>query len=983
MIKAAGLLTGILFACRLFAQSYSFIGYSTSEGLPQSQVTSIGQDKEGYLWVGTLSGLARFNGREFKSYSTENGLASNRITALAVIDNAVWLGHEGAVSKMVNGKAVYFRIPGRENAFPVTGIVSFQNSVVVSTNGSGIFYLKNDRFIPLPFPNEDANRCRDMKIVNDVLYIATRGGLYRTANLKNLSFMPLLGIKSLSGFTGRSGKIWISSYTEGLFRTRSRSFSRVDSIGVKTPDYNIKGCYEDSRGNLWLYSNFGVVRRTAAGDQLFLSELNGLPVSSVNCIFEDREGIIWMGSEGKGLLRFTGEQFVHYNSKNGFPSDLILSVSKSSAYGYLFGSYDHGLFSLRNGQYKTYGLEGAAIWSVYTDRSQNIWAATSTGLELVQNGKAKMITSEDEEGRFTVIKELNSGRAIAGGTNGIGWIQYQRYLPLHLSKENIKLIGTPRDFAEHESQIICASDNGLFLIDAKNAVVRQVPGIKDGATTLATDSHGQIWVGTENGLYIYRDSRFDVVALGQSNSTRFINFVIRIANEMYVGTNNGLYELDGSSLNPVLIRNFGINEGLINLESNINSAYFDGYFLWFGTADGLIRMDIAKSHQSHGVGALPILHVTDMLLNFQHFDHNRYAGGVNEDGIPTSLMLPHNKNNLLIDLDGILLADPERVFYQFRLEGDNENWSPMLSNPTIVLNNLKSGDYNLHLRAVAANGLTSPEIILPIYIAAPFYATWWFILLVAIFVFLIIRMFVRRQLRLERDRNYKENLENKSRLLSLEQQSLNASMNRHFIFNSLNSIQYFINTQDKLSANRYLTNFAKLIRKNLDSAAEGDNVVSLTQELERLQLYLGLEAMRFKDRFTYHIDTGGIDTDQIMVPAMLLQPFVENSIIHGILPDENKMGEILVKLSLTESQLVIELRDNGIGIDFSMKQKKGFNGDHRSQGMEITSKRINLLRKLWKKDYELIGPYQLADENHSIKGTCVLIKIPYELLDFD
>src|SRR5574343_861215 len=102
-------------------------------------------------------------------------------------------------------------------------------------------------------------------------------------------------------------------------------------------------------------------------------------------------------------------------------------------------------------------------------------------------------------------------------------------------------------------------------------------------------------------------------------------------------------------------------------------------------------------------------------------------------------------------------------------------------------------------------------------------------------------------------------------------------MNRHFIFNSLNSIQYFINTQDRLAANKFLTNFAKLIRKNLDSSDDG-NLVPLQQELERLELYLSLESMRFKDRFTYEIDEGDVEVEQIEVPSMLLQPFVENSI---------------------------------------------------------------------------------------------------------
>jgi sensor histidine kinase YesM len=319
--------------------------------------------------------------------------------------------------------------------------------------------------------------------------------------------------------------------------------------------------------------------------------------------------------------------------------------------------------------------------------------------------------------------------------------------------------------------------------------------------------------------------------------------------------------------------------------------------------------------------------------------------------------------------------------FQYWLEGQEAGWSPPSLNSTISLSNLADGDYTLHIRAIDELGNVSESKTIPISIKAPFWRTWWFYFMLVLAAALLVRMYFRYQLRRERERNYKENLENKTRLLALEQQSLNASMNRHFIFNSLNSIQYFINTQDKLSANRYLTSFAKLIRKNLDTAAEGDNMVSLTQELERLELYLSLEAMRFKERFHYEIDTNAIDTDSVTVPAMLLQPFVENSIIHGILPDETKKGRIDVVLKVIANQLEICIDDNGIGIDFSIKKKANFQGDHKSQGMEITSKRITLIRTILKKDYELIGPFQMMNPDNSIKGTRVLLKIPLENLE--
>ena len=209
---------------------------------------------------------------------------------------------------------------------------------------------------------------------------------------------------------------------------------------------------------------------------------------------------------------------------------------------------------------------------------------------------------------------------------------------------------------------------------------------------------------------------------------------------------------------------------------------------------------------------------------------------------------------------------------------------------------------------------------------------------------------------------------------------MNASMNRHFIFNALNSIQYFINTEDRTSANKYLTNFAKLIRKNLDSAT-GGNVITLEEELERIELYLSLESMRFKGKFEYHIDVNGLDAESVMIPPMLMQPFIENSIIHGILPDESKKGQIKLDLRQVGEFLHIRIEDNGIGIHQSLSRKLDADGDHRSQGMEITSKRIELLQKMTNYGISLEGPEEIVLENGSINGTYVLIKIPLSNLD--
>jgi len=212
-----------------------------------------------------------------------------------------------------------------------------------------------------------------------------------------------------------------------------------------------------------------------------------------------------------------------------------------------------------------------------------------------------------------------------------------------------------------------------------------------------------------------------------------------------------------------------------------------------------------------------------------------------------------------------------------------------------------------------------------------------------------------------------------SKLMDLEQQSLNSSMNRHFIFNALNSIQYYINREDKRAANTYLTNFAKLIRKNLDSTE--NNWTSLQEELERIELYLNMEHMRFKDRFEYKINISkDIDVNEIEIPPMLFQPFLENSIWHGILPKETK-GEVHLNISKEEDTVKITIMDNGIGLNQSKVNKNG-QVDHDSKGVDIINNRIKLFSKMTDKAFKINGPTDLHDENNVCTGTIVEIYMP-------
>jgi ligand-binding sensor domain-containing protein len=965
-----------------FAQSYSFLNYSIAEGLPQSQVTSISEDHKGYLWVGTLGGLARFNGKEFKNFSTEDGLLSNRIFSLDFHNEKLWIGHEGGISMYQNRKIKHWEFNEEFKKISVTKIIPFKGEIIIATNGGGIYKLSESKKIThIPLGSDDQNRVRGLVEVNGTLYIATRGGLIQTQNLKEFHRINSLKDFNISGITSKNNEIYISTFDEGIF-SYNLTTKKISILENKFKNYNPRNCILDTENKLWSVSRDGIIIVDKNKKTRIINESNGLPINAVSCVFEDLNGTIWIGLEGKGLLRFPGEKFVYFNSKNGIQSDLVISCTEFPNDNYWFGTFDKGLISHQKGKFTKLNFQYNIVWALEHDYLDNIWFTGEYGLfKLDINNKIHEYT--DFEFKTTTLFKDEKDIIWFGGANGLGKILDGK--PYQIPQNyQFKEIGTIRNITKYNGQLICASDNGLFSFN--NGKYTRLLNIKKTVFSLKTDLFNNLWIGTEEGLFWSNGKELRQINLSNQSASNYINFINCSANEVFVGTNNGLYLLTQiDQKDKVSISHFGLEDGLVSLELNINSSFIDSKGrLWFGSPEGLImynsKTDLSESTKKRS--GTPFLNVKSLQLNFQKFNYSDYSKELNEKGLPLSLVLPYTKNNLTIDLDGVLLKKTSELKFEYWLEGLDEDWLPEFSNPQITLSNLPSGTYILHVRSKNGTGEFSKEYQLKITIKPIFYKTWWFITLISLlFLFLIFIVFKIR-LNREREKSYKENLEFKSRLLSLEQQSLNASMNRHFIFNSLNSIQYFINTQDKVSANKYLTNFAKLIRKNLDSSSEKNNMVSLSQEIERLELYMTLESMRFSNRFEYKINIDPkIDPDSIQVPAMLFQPFIENSIIHGILPDEFKKGIIKIDILKKDSYLEVILEDNGIGIEFSISKKTDTVGDHFSQGMEITSKRIELLKKLSNKNFELHGPFQIEDDNRLIKGTRVLIKIPLENLE--
>lgn len=974
-MKKSLFLLSTLFFFTSYAQKYNFKNYTVEDGLAQSQVNDINQDAKGYLWIGTESGLSKFNGLNFVSYSMDNGLPDNKIEKIYFDDeNTLWVGTPKGLARLEGTKFIpyYFDTPRRVN-----DIVEFQNKMFVATN-DGLLKLENENFTLInPYLDEPLYVRALVNLNDEELICGTKTGLF-TYQTEYKMFIDSTYLKyNISDLTLVDDFLFISTYGDGLLRY---CISNQELFKYELKLSRIRSIYADE--NVILCSTINGAIEIVGEDVSYYNQGNGLINENLVCVFKDREDNYWMGTDANGLLKFLGKSIISYSTKDGMSSNIVISINQLADSSFIFGTYKEGITFLNSSNEMTYlkeqnGLKDNTVWASISDSADLRWVGSTGGVNLISNGKIVNNQIADQiKSKIKTIEKIDDKYFFAG-SEGIYAMSGSEVLYLeHTAELNIN------DLTSNGTDLIVASRTGLYVLsDATNyAISNQMAVPEPAVNAVCTDIGQNIWVGTENGLFVLlKDGTIVPFELERDNfkSKTILGIIQSKTGDMWVSTLSGVYQIskkEGGSFN---LNHYATEEGLVNLESNLNALYEDhDYNIWLGTANGLAKINPSLNNILFDFKA-PELHFTGIRLFMEEFDYNRfqveYEAG---SSIPNVISLPYDQNHLTFDFIGINLKNPESVLYEYRLTGASENWSPLSNATYATYSDIAPGDYTFEVRATNKSALWSETIGIQINIRSPFWETWWFISLMIMIGSLILIGLFQARIRTIKQKQENEKLSFKNRLLFLEQQSLNASMNRHFIFNSLNSIQYFINSSDKRSANKYLSSFAKLIRKNLDSSTNDNFVVTLQEEIERISLYLTLEKMRFQEKFEYEINVSSeLDTESIEIPSMILQPFVENSIIHGVLGLE-RVGHIEIKIYEELDNVIFEVIDDGLGIDNTLNNKKERPaGDHESKGMEITSRRIELLRKITGENLMIIGPFQINNEQGECLGTKVIIKM--------
>jgi ligand-binding sensor domain-containing protein len=971
------------------AQQYSFINYSVEDGLAQTQVFVLEAGSDGYLWIGTAGGVSRFDGGEFKNYSTENGLIDNTVKKIVYHNNYTWIASQYGITAVIGKKVTSWDLTSIAEGVGITSFTfDMDNNLWLAIRGKGVFKIPviNNKLKLESIQSFSLDKQNLVKTIfcdkQGLIWVGGKNTLgffehdvWRKESLSDVNY-------TITSFTeNKKGEIIYATQNNGLFEVKSNYTSQIklsENFGF------INHLYTDKRDRLWISTNFGAFVLDSVSIKHFTGE-NGLINNRIKNITEDREGNIWLGTDGGGITRFTSDELVSYSKKDGLSSDYVLSAVEDDYSKIYFSTYGGGVSIFDGLNFSTINKENRlgdnTVWSSIRRPDSSLWFGTANGLSLIKNGKVETFRNTDwltSNKILSLYNEKNKGTWV-GTSKGVSFMANDGRTKVYKYQENFPAKNIRTIEKSLSNSIWVGTSSGVFEI--KNDSVSEVyfnSRLENKIVyTLKKISNKIVLIGTGNGLYSFDGEELSKIKLHESFSANNINFIgVEDSNYVWVGTNYGIFEIHLPSYlanENDAIHHYSITNGLPSVETNLNSFYKDSKgVIWMGTSKGVVSFK--RKHEKHE-STNPVVVIDKVQLFLRETNWSKYAKEINEETkLPKNLSVGYKKNYFTFFYNAIAINQNKEIKYSVLLDGFDLEWSPPVKQSSVTYTNLPHGNYTFKVRATKDGVNWSKVEMFSFEIIKPYYLTSWFFMLIFILLFITVLIFLRWQVSISKRKALTQKLYYKSKLLALEQQTLNASMNRHFIFNSLNSIQYYINTKDRLSANKYLTNFAKLIRKNLDSSVSGTNLVPLSDELERLELYLSLENMRFKNKFTYEIIVeDNIDSNLIDVPPMFLQPYVENSIWHGILPVE-KDGLIKVTLSkIASNDFLFVIEDNGIGIDASIANKSTNN--HSSKGMSINSGRLEILKKTTNQEFIITGPFQIEDSDGQILGTRVEIRI--------
>ena len=958
----------------LISQSFSSFHFTSSEGLASSSVYDMIQDKNGFMWFATANGVSKFDGHTFINYSTTDGLNSSSIINLTEGPyGEIYFGNfERGYNVFRENKIENFSEPTEKNKTIKGMFIMKDNLYSYTIENITKVSLKNALNIYNSYPKDSICINKIVKTVDGTIIAGATGGLYKFEN-DELVKMNIKGFDDREIFwlcESKDNEI-IAGANGKIYEIKNNEVTRMIKVDL-FENNNVIRLFRDTKGNIWFaimkkgffFIEAGSNKITDIGIKL------GLSKALVNNFLEDNENNIWVSTYGDGVFCLNNLYLSNYSQKDGLSDDKVLAIEKDASDRIFIGTLD-GLNVLENNSIK---LIKTTIGSMY-DYTYIFGIKCINDFIYVSGtfkSKGNIIKQNYENDRLylfisSAFLVTYDNRFITGGWSND--IYTQPFPPKVVLGDTTQLFSDTRHinkvyniFSDFRNNLWIGTASGLCKITSgRKTYFTSNEILNSTIKSIIQDKNDRVWFAGDKGIASY--------GLNDSAITNYIN--IRECdltssnvmasdryNRIWVGTMNGLFILKNDS-----VKVLNTNTGLPSAE--ILSLYYDSTknIMWVGTANGLSLLNVSEFDKSE----LPPVKV---ILKSVKANDSVYL-------YSDKYIFEPDRNNIQIDFSAINFSSPASVSYQYKININNE-WIN-IPDDHINFSSLEKGDYKLSVRGKVINSRWGEPEIISFTVLPYFTETFLFRGSLTLLLLAGIAFAVHRRIRFIKARG-KEKFDTSNQINELKHKALSSMMNPHFIFNSLNSVQYLVNSDRKREANDYISLMAKLIRMNLDSAA--NSFIRLDEEIKRLDLYLKIEKLRFSDKFKYEITAGDdINPESILIPNMIIQPFVENSIWHGIMPLDKegfiKLSFNFENVSVNGSSfrfLVIRITDNGIGLSEAQKNKKE---GHISKGIEIIQERLILLSKEKNLPKPVIEDLNLKNKN--TQGTEVVLSIPPDL----
>ncbi|RLD53719.1 MAG: hypothetical protein DRJ05_15970, partial [Bacteroidetes bacterium] len=773
-IKIVFVLLFSILAFSGFSQRKTFINYSLDEGLPQSTVISIYQDDNRNIWIGTQSGLSKYDGREMINYDTRNGMADNHIQSILKDSRSrLWIGHRYNGISLMEGKQFSAL---NISSYAVQDILEDScGNIWIGTFGGGILILPKNKkplsenFIRIKGPDilPSLNITDLLLVAKNKIWVAAFNSFCiitfnEKIDIENIQVSEpekeLFDGRGILSFAKMDKAHVYALANDGLYLTKPMQTNPFENApfypfrnDVSANIINHITIANDS--SVWGTSNKGAFRFDGAFQ--YFTPREGIPDEEMNGILKDVEGNIWIGSTSSGAYKYIGDKFSIIDRRTGLPSDIIISLAEDKQ-NRLWISSEKGV-SYFDGQnivpfQNKYGLDKKSVEAIFCDSHGNIWFGTFDDSPLLRYNpitrKFKAFSQENglASNSILTISEDNKGD-IWFATFGLGASCYS--YPKKRLKEGFKIFTKKEGLSSEDIWIIHNDNVGNLWFGCDNAGLTKYDGKTfvtfneaDGLTNLSPgaithDSENNIWIASiGGGVYKYDGYQFInyTVADGLSSDSPF-SIICDDNDKIWIGTNSGIDKLD-----PITekIKHYGKHDGFLGIENNQNAVCksHDG-ILWFGTMKGVVRFDPSKDNPN----IIPTVTVIKNLKLFHSsFDYSLYSDSINfQTQLPENLVLPHNKNHLTFEFVGITMVSPDRVKYKYMLENFDNDWTPMIASGVATYSNTPPGDYIFKVKSSNSDGVWNDlPVDFKFTVLPPFWKTWWFLTLTGLFIFGII-----------------------------------------------------------------------------------------------------------------------------------------------------------------------------------------------------------------------------------------------------